>query len=220
MKPKLIVMLTNNDYAVQNAYDIVQEARQGEPALWGFKEEGLSFEEMKRVADLMRQKGKTLVMEALISEEQECLDWAEKFVELGAEYLCATAYHPSLHKYLDKHGVRFLPGVGRVEGRPGKIVGTVESMVAEAREYVERGVFGITLSAYRFVGDPDELIAEIAKIDTNLLFAGSISSYERIDKVIATNAWGFTVGGAFFSEKFGQGFHEQVAAVQAYLDKL
>ena len=48
-KPELIVMLTYNDVTVSNAYEIFEQCRNTKAVYWGFKEEGLSSEQMKKL---------------------------------------------------------------------------------------------------------------------------------------------------------------------------
>ena len=49
--------------------------------------------------------------------------------------------------------------------------------------------------------------------------AGSINSYQRLDEIKAADPWAFTIGGAFFENKFGGTFEEQINRVCKYMGK-
>ena len=49
----LIVMLTNNDKTVDNAYEIFEKCKDSKAKCWGFKEEPLPLEEMKKLYTYM-----------------------------------------------------------------------------------------------------------------------------------------------------------------------
>ena len=44
----LIVMLTHNDKTVHNAYETFEQCKNSKAKFWGFKEEPLPLEEMRR----------------------------------------------------------------------------------------------------------------------------------------------------------------------------
>ena len=47
--PELIVMLTHNDRTVENAYEIFEQSKDSEAKYWGFKEEGIPPEQMRKL---------------------------------------------------------------------------------------------------------------------------------------------------------------------------
>ena len=47
--------------------------------------------------------------------------------------------------------------------------------------------------------------------------AGSINSYEQLDKIKKIKPWAFTIGSAFFDNKFGNDFGEQINNVYDYI---
>ena len=93
-------------------------------------------------------------------------------------------------------------------------------MIAEARSYIERGAYGIDLLGYRFTGDAIALNeAFVAGVDAPVCIAGSIDSYARLDEVRRAAPWAFTIGGAFFENKFDGTFAEQVDKVCDYVSR-
>ena len=55
-----------------------------------------------------------------------------------------------LFSYCQEHDIRHMPFVGRVEGRPSVLSGSIDEIVAEAQDYVRKGVYGIDLLGYRY----------------------------------------------------------------------
>jgi phosphoribosylformimino-5-aminoimidazole carboxamide ribonucleotide (ProFAR) isomerase len=81
-------------------------------------------------------------------------------------------------------------------------------------------VEGFDLLAYRYVGDAEELARRfIRAVKVPVIVAGSINSFERLDRVRELGPWGFTIGSAFFDERFipGAPFREQIQKVTEYL---
>ena len=81
---------------------------------------------------------------------------------------------------------------------------------------------GLDLLTYRYTGDASRLLAEVVQAtEVPIVSAGSIASYERIQEVWDTGAWGFTIGSAFFDREFvpDGSFEENVFAVCNWLRK-
>lgn len=68
-------------------------------------------------------------------------------------------------------------------------------------------------------GDAESLIHTFATvIAAPVCIAGSINSYERLDIIKDIKPWAFTIGGAFFENKFGEDFSEQIDEVCHYME--
>ncbi len=220
MNPKLIVMLTHHDRTVENAVEIFEACKDSKAEYWGFKEVGIPLEEMKKLCKMMKEAGKTTFLEVVAYTEKECLEGAKMAGECGFDYLMGTMYFDSVHEYAKEAGLKYLPFVGKIVGRPSRLEGTVESIVAEAKELLGKGVYGFDLLGYRFVGDPVELDNTFVKeINVPVCLAGSVNSYERLDEVKESGSWAFTIGGAFFENKFDGSFAEQIDKVIDYMEK-
>lgn len=219
MTPELIVMLTHNDVTVPNAAEIFAECRNTSAKYWGFKEVGLPFEEMKALCAAMKDAGKTTFLEVVAYTEEECLQGAEMAVKAGFDFLMGTMYFDSVRRLALKHQLKYLPFVGKIYGRPSVLDGTIEEIVEEGRQLAQKeGVYGFDLLGYRFTGDACQLNQEfVRRMEVPVCLAGSISSYERLDEVKQANPWTFTIGGAFFEHRFGEGFGEQIDRVVAYM---
>ena len=212
--PELIVMLTYNDFTVKNAAEIFEVCKNSKAKYWGLKEHPLAREELKKLYARMKECGKTTLLEVVSYTEEEGLEGASIAVECGCDILMGTRYFDSIHDYCKQHNMRYMPFVGRVEGRPSVLSGEIDDMVAEAKSYLDKGVYGIDLLGYRYTGDKAKLYQAFKQsIDAPLCMAGSIDSYERLSEVRAIAPWAFTIGSAFFDHKFGDTFAEQIDAV-------
>ena len=81
------------------------------------------------------------------------------------------------------------------------------------------GVFGIDLLGYRYDANAEQLISEIvSKTNMPVCVAGSIDSYERLQFVKDIQPWAFTIGSAFFDQKFGSSIAEQIDLVCDFIN--
>jgi len=221
-KPELIVMLTYQDRTVPDALDLFQRTREYPIAHWGFKDVGLSAEEMKIIVEAMKDAGKTTFLEVVSLSEQEGLGGAQLAVELGFDILMGTVYFPSISEYLRDKPVRYYPFPGHVHSHPSILDGTIDEIVAHARQLEAHGAHGLDLLTYRFNGEASRLLKLVVDA-TNIpiVSAGSIASFERINEVWDSGAWGFTIGSAFFESQFvpNASFEENVLKVCNWLQQ-
>lgn len=216
----LVVMLTHNDKTVNNAYEIFEQCKDSKAKFWGFKEEPLDIEEMKKLYRSMKNAGKTTVLEVVAYSEEEGLKGAKMAVECGCDILMGTMYYDSINEYCKEHNLKYMPFIGKVKERPSILEGEIDEMVNEANSYLNKGVYGFDLLGYRFVGDATKLNKEfVSKVNAPVCIAGSINSYERLDELKDSNPWAFTIGGAFFENKFDGNFAEQINKVCDYIQK-
>lgn len=219
--PELIVMLTWHDKTVENAIEVFEGAKDAPAKFWGFKEVGLAEDKMIELVKRMKAAGKTTFLEVVDYTEEGCIAGAEIAVRCGFDVLMGTLYFDSVKKVADDAGIKYMPFVGELSGRPSILGGTIEGMIEEANNLVDtKGITGFDLLGYRFTGDAVKLNQEFVKnVRADVCLAGSVQSFERLDEVKATGAWSFTIGGAFFEEKFGKGFGEQIKTVVEYMNK-
>ena len=218
--PELIVMLTHNDLTVHNAYDIFDQCRNSRAKFWGFKEEPLPLEQMKKLFRYMKSCGKTTFLEVVAYSEKECMDGAKKAVECNCDFLLGTTFSDSINEFCRLNHIKYMPFVGIITGRPSVLEGTVEDMIQEAETYIAKGVYGIDLLGYRYTGDATRLNREfVASVNAPVCIAGSVNSYERLTELKSIAPWAFTIGGAFFENKFDGTFQEQINKVREYVNR-
>lgn len=214
----LIVMLTHNDKTVDNAYEIFESCKNSKANFWGFKEEPLPLSEMKKLYNYMKSCGKTTFLEVVAYTEEEGLKGAKMAVECGCDILMGTMFFNSINDYCKEHSLKYMPFVGQVENRPSVLKGSIQEMINEANVLLQKGVYGFDLLGYRYVGNAAELNKKfVSEVNAPVCIAGSINSYKRLDELKDANPWSFTIGGAFFENKFDGTFEEQINKVCDYM---
>lgn len=218
--PILIVMLTHNDRTVENADQIFEQCKHSKAQFWGMKEEPMPLNQMKQLYSRMKACGKTTVLEVVAYTEEKCIEGAKAAVQCGCDILMGTVFSDAVNAICKNNGIKYMPFVGHISCRPSILEGSIDKMIAEANQYLEKGVYGLDLLGYRYVGDAVELNRKfVSQVDAPVCIAGSINSDQRLFEVKQTAPWAFTIGGAFFEHQFGGTFLEQVDKVCEYMDK-
>jgi hypothetical protein len=222
MKPVFILMLTYNDQTVNNALELFRECKDTPVTHWGFKDVGLPIPEMKRLVQEMKAAGKTTFLEVVSLSEQQGLAGAQLAVEAGFDILMGTVFFDSILDYLKEKPIKYFPFPGHVYSHPSILDGEIDEIVQHARFLEGRGVQGMDLLSYRYVGDAPALLrAVVAATNVPIVSAGSIESYKRLTEVWEAGAWGFTIGSALFDKKFVSdgSFRDNILAVCDWLQK-
>lgn len=222
MKPEFILMLTHNDTTVREALNIFRECKDAPVLHWGFKDVGLPPDEMKTLVHEMKAAGKTTYLEVVSLSEEEGLRGAEIALEAGFDILMGTVFFDSIIEYLKGKPIKYYPFPGHVYSHPSILDGTIDEIVAHARFLESKGVQGMDLLSYRYVGNAPLLLREVVKAtNVPIVSAGSIESYKRLAEVWQAGAWGFTIGSALFDKKFVSdgSFLENTLAVCNWLEK-
>jgi len=220
MKPEFILMLTYNDKTVGNAFELFQEYKDTPVLYWGFKDVGLPPAEMKRLVHKMKEEGKITFLEVVSLSEEEGLAGAKIAVEAGFDILMGTVFFDSILSYLKDKPIKYYPFPGHIFSHPSILDGEIDEIVKHARFLEKKGVPGMDLLSYRFVGDAPALLQAVVKAThVPIVSAGSIDSYKRLAEVWDAGAWGFTIGSALFDKKFVPegSFKENILAVCDWL---
>lgn len=220
MKPEFILMLTYNDATVKDALRIFRECKDAPVTHWGFKDVGLPPEEMKALVREMKDAGKITYLEVVSLSEEEGLRGAKIAVKAGFDILMGTVFFDSILAYLKDKPIKYYPFPGHIYGHPSIMDGTIEEVIAHAKFLQSKGVPGMDLLSYRYIGDARQLLTEVVKAaSVPIVSAGSIDSYRRIAEVWQAGAWGFTIGSALFDKKFvpDGSFKENTLAVCEWL---
>lgn len=218
--PVLIVMLTYNDLTVNNAYEIFEECKDSKAVYWGMKEEDLPVKQMEKLYAYMKKCGKKTVLEVVAYTEDKCLEGAQLAVKLGCDILMGTIFSESINELCRENNIKYMPFVGDITERPSVLNGNIEDMINEANGYIKKGAYGIDLLGYRYVGDAVALNREMVRnVNAPICIAGSVDSFERLDELKACAPKAFTIGSAFFENKFSGSFCEQINKVCDYMEK-
>ena len=201
-----ILMLTQHDETVDNAFDAYDSLRDSPVRYVGFKDVGLPVEDLKRLAERIRADGRKVMLEVVATSEATELESVQAALEIGVDYLLGGRHVEEALKLLSGSAVRYFPFAGHTKGHPTILTGTVEEIVEDARRLASLpGVHGLDLLAYRFAGKeaPAELTRRVVDAaGVPVIAAGSIDSAARIQATIDAGAWGFTVGSAIFQRAF------------------
>ena len=222
MKPEFILMLTYNDQTVKNALELFRECKDTPVTHWGFKDVGLPEPKMQELAHEMKLAGKTTFLEVVSLSEQEGLRGAQVAVQAGFDILMGTVYFDSIRDYLKDKPIKYYPFPGHVYSHPSILDGQIPDIVEHAHSLECKGVQGLDLLSYRYLGDAPALLrAVVAATTIPLVSAGSIDSYKRLEEVRDSKAWGFTIGSALFDKKFvpNGSFKDNIVAVCNWLEK-
>lgn len=224
MKPELIIMLTHNDVTVSNAAKVFDSCKDLPATRWGFKDVGLSKEEMIALNRAMKEAGKTTYLEVVTYTEEGCVEGAKLAGECGFDFLTGTVYYPSVDSVLKEYGLKYFPFPGKVGGSPVALTGTIEEIVADSVRLIEAGADGVDLTAYRYTdGDPLELAYAVGeKIGMDkLTIAGSVGNEERMDEMTKLGCHAYTMGSALFNANFVKGgtFRENLEYVLDYCNR-
>ena len=214
----LIVMLIHNDETVNNAHEIFEKCKNSDAKFWGFKEKSLPIEQMKNLYKYMKECGKTTFLEVVEYTEKEGLEGAKLALECGCDILMGTVFFDSINEFCKKNNLKYMPFVGKVTERPSILEGEIDEIIKEANEYLKKGVYGFDLLGYRYTGNAVELNERfVLEVNAPVCIAGSVNGYERLDELKNINPWSFTIGSAFFENKFDGSFEEQINKVCEYV---
>ncbi len=217
-KPNLIVMLTYNDETVDNAYEIFEQCKNSEAKFWGLKEKSLPLDKMKKLYKHMKECGKTTFLEVVEYTEKKGLEGAKIALKCGCDILMGTVFFDSINEFCKENNLKYMPFVGKVTERPSILEGKIEEIVKEAKEYLKKGVYGFDLLGYRYTGNAKRLNEIfVSEVEAPVCIAGSVDGYEKLDELKNTNPWAFTIGSAFFENKFDGTFEEQINKVCRYV---
>ena len=218
-KTKLIVMLTHNDYTVKNAFEIFEQSKNSKAEFWGLKEKGLPLKQMKSLYAYIKKSDKTTVLEVAAYTENECMEGARMALGCKCDILMGTVFFDSVNKFCKENNLKYMPFVGKVTNRPSVLEGDIEEIIKEANICLEKGVYGFDLLGYRYLGDAINLNRSfLSRLHAPICLAGGIDSYEKLDEINKILPWAFTIGTAFFENKFGEDYEEQINKVCEYID--
>ena len=214
-----VIMLTLNDKTLSDASPVFEQIRQSKISCFGFKDIGLPWDQMEKLAQEIRGAGKTLFFEIVSSSLEETLQGAQRALRLKADYLIGGKFVKQVLPVVKNQKIKYFPYVGDIVGHPCCLEGAVEEMLNEALEYAQWGVDGINLLAYRHSSMAQELIQYITEeCSLPLLVAGSVNSQDQISFLEKYNVEFFTMGSALFQKELvtDASLKEQVAALESF----
>ena len=223
---EFIFMLTHHDVTVPNALEVFDEVKDIGLKFIGCKDIGLPLDEMKELFNKMRRADMTTFLEVVTYSEEEHFRGVDTAIAVQADYLIGGMpwFFERTCQYLKekKAKMKYFPYIGRIKDHPCVLTGSIEEIIRNGMEFEEKGVEGINLLLYRYTGNQEELLNQVAeKFHVPIIVAGSVDSFEKIDKLKRRNKsiWAFTIGGAIFEKKFAKGgdIRDQIISVLTYI---
>ena len=217
---ELIFMLTHHDITIPNALDVLEQTRDTGLKFIGSKDIGLSDEKLFELFQNMRDLGMTTFLEVVSNDEKRHFSGVQKAMEIEADYLIGgmPQFAARTLEYLRsmKANLRFFPYVGKIVGHPCKLEGGIDDIVRQGMELARMGADGINLLLYRYSGNVEFLLNGIVKnLKKDLIVAGNVDSFEKVDQLKKSKIWAFTVGGAILERRIvpEKTIREQIIAV-------
>lgn len=169
----------------------------------GFKDVGLPKEKLTELHAKMKKEKMTTFLEVVSASEEDNFRSAKMGIDLGVDYIIGGIYVKQTRPLLQNTDIKYFPYIGKVIGHPCLLRGNIEEIVKDAISVQEMGVDGIDLLAYRYDGDPEQMIKSIQRrVKIPLIVAGSIDSLARVRKLVELDVWAFTIGSAILAKKF------------------
>lgn len=205
MSIDFIFMLTKDDQTISDARNYVNEVAAAGAKHIGFKDIGLPINELKHLAEDLRNEGVKVYLEVVSLDAESEKKSARVAMDLNVDYLLGGTRPELIASMVKDHSLKYYPFVGKIEDHPSILTGTISEIAEHAAQITAiDGVDGLDLLAYRFTGeDVPLLVQEVCKSSKKpVIVAGSIDREERIEVVKTTGASGFTVGTAAFDMEF------------------
>jgi len=226
---EFIFMLTHHDVTVPNALEVFEEVKDTGLKMVGAKDVGLPVDKLKELFGRARKEDMTTFLEVVTYSEEEHFRGVDIAIAVQADYLIGGMpwFFERTRQYLmnKKANVKYFPYIGKIEGHPCILKGSIEEIIEEGIKFEREGVDGINILLYRYIGNQEELLNQIIeKLRVPIIVAGNVDSFEKIDKLKKKdkNIWAFTIGGAIFERKFVKegSLRDQIYAVLDYITKI
>lgn len=216
-----IFFLTYHDRTIPTADRVLADVKDLGVRNIGFKDVGIPFDRLEKLKADIDAAGLTSYIELVSEDEESIRRSAKAAVALQVDYIIGgySEYAEDVLSIVKGTQTKFYPYIGKVSGIPGVLRGTLSEIVDDARRKQDMGANGVDLLAYRYAeGDPEELLdAVVQAVEIPVIAAGSVGTPERIQRVLAAGAAGFTIGTAIFDCRVvpGGSMEDQVHAVLA-----
>ncbi len=215
-----IFFLTYHDRTIPTADRVLADVKDLGVGNIGFKDVGIPIDRLEKLKADIDAAGLTSYIEVVSEDAESIRRSAQSAIDLQVDYLIG-GYGEYARDVLDivrGTGTKFFPYIGQVSGIPGVLRGKLGDIVDDARRKQDLGVDGIDLLAYRYTEDAEELLdAVVQAVEIPVIAAGSVGTPERIRRVLAAGAAGFTIGTAIFDCRVVPGgtMEDQIRAVLA-----
>lgn len=216
-----IFMLTRNDQTVPDAAEHLETAIACGIRHIGFKDIGLPFSELKKLADRIRESGAIAYLEVVSLDATSEARSAQAALEIGVDRLMGGTRPDVVVPIIKDAGIGYYPFPGVIADHPSVLKGTKEEIVESAIKLAAMdGVMGLDLLAYRWTEhDVAGMInAVCSAVAVPVVVAGSIGTPERIHSVAEAGAAGYTIGTAALDGQFPAALPDLKSQLQAIMN--
>lgn len=215
-----IFMLTRNDRTIADAEFHVETALTCGIRHIGFKDIGLPFDALAKLARRIQEAGASAYIEVVSLDRDSELRSIRAGIDLGVDYLLGGTHVEDVLPLLKGTAIRYYPFPGRVVGHPSVLEGTETDIVESAAMLAQNaGVSGLDLLAYRSTGAVPSLVKAVCRaVAKPVIVAGSINSPEQIAVVRQSGAAGFTIGTSALDGRFPADQRDLGSQLMAIMD--
>jgi mannose-6-phosphate isomerase-like protein (cupin superfamily) len=201
---RFIFMLTRNDRTVEDASEQLQTALGLGVRHIGFKDIGLPIAQLRALNAAIKTGGATSYLEVVSLDRNSEIASAKAAVEIGVDVMLGGTRADDVLPIIAGTSIQYCPFPGRIVGHPSILEGSIDEIVASAKELAARdGVRGLDLLAYRSKEDVPALMKAVCAATSKPVYiAGSIATPDRISMVKEAGAAGFTIGTAALDGKY------------------
>jgi mannose-6-phosphate isomerase-like protein (cupin superfamily) len=201
---RFIFMLTRNDRTVEDASEQLQTALGLGVRHIGFKDIGLPIAQLRALNAAIKTGGATSYLEVVSLDRNSEIASAKAAVEIGVDVMLGGTRADDVLPIIAGTSIQYCPFPGRIVGHPSILEGSIDEIVASAKELAARdGVRGLDLLAYRSKEDVPALMKAVCAATSKPVYiAGSIATPDRIAMVKDAGAAGFTIGTAALDGKY------------------
>jgi hypothetical protein len=200
-----IFMLTREDKTVEDCLELFDLIAPLGLRHVGFKDVGVSFEVLEKLAAKIRASGATSYLEVVSTSKESCLRSAQLGRDLGIDRLLGGTNVEEMLAILKGSQTAYYPFPGRPHGHPTQLAGSPADVETHCQAFRNAGCPGVDLLAYRSIdADPIEMVkaARRGLQDGYLIVAGSVTSVDRIRAIKEAGADAFTIGTAVFDGSY------------------
>ena len=160
--------------------------------------------QLKALNAAIKAGGATSYLEVVSLDRDSEIASANAAVEIGVDVMLGGTRADDVLPIIAGTSIQYCPFPGRIVGHPSILEGSIDEIVASAKELAARdGVHGLDLLAYRSKEDVPALMKAVCAATSKPVYiAGSIATPERISIVKEAGAAGFTIGTAALDGKY------------------
>ncbi len=197
-------MLTRHDRTVEDCLAVMESVAPIGLKHVGFKDVGVDRHVLGALVERIRAAGAASYLELVSTDDAACVEAAAWARDTGVTCVLGGMTADAIAATVRGSETEYYPFVGRPQGHPTRLAGSVDEVVADCRGQSAAGHPGVDLLAYRAVdAEPLALVRGAREAtDGRIIVAGDVNSPQRIADIAEAGADAFTIGTAAFDGSF------------------